>query len=65
MLQGEHEDRAKHGDGVKHGGIDIGVQDFHGVLLEGEAMMRGLLAQGVSQQKQLQRIVAKILTRTL
>ena len=50
MLQREHEDRAKGGDDVKHGGVDIGMDDLHGVLLKGEAMMRGVLAQGVSQR---------------
>jgi hypothetical protein len=49
MLQGQHEDRAKGGDDVKHGGIDVGVNELHGVLLRSDAMMRGVLAQGVSQ----------------
>ena len=48
MLQGQHEDGAEGSYSVEDGGIDIGMQGFHGFLRVGESMMRGSLAQGVS-----------------
>ncbi len=33
MLQGEQEDGAKGGGGVKNGGVDVGMDELHGFLL--------------------------------
>jgi hypothetical protein len=30
MLQGEHQNRAEGSNGIEHGGIDIGMKNFHG-----------------------------------